>query len=512
MPEYLAPAVYVEEITTKSRPIDGVSTSTTGFAGETERGPTRLTLVTSWAEYERRYGSFVDRPPFNRAAPFLPYAVRGFFENGGRRLYLARVVGKSSVAASASLEGSGGATIIRATGEGDWGNNILVGVTAAAGGAGMFRISVAYFAGGVPEPFVEPTHPDLLEVFDDLSADATAGNFAPAIVNRRSELIEITACPAAPTFVSFPDARLSGGTYLPPSREDFAGAAAPHPEDRKGLAGLSAIPEIAIVAIPDSVAVDGLAADLLAACDGQRNRFAVVSEVRPHADAALIRPPHDTSYGGFYYPWLRVAAPHVTGGSRLVPATGHVAGIYARVDSQRGVHAAPANEAVNGIVSADQTGVVSPLSHILTQADQEVLNPRSVNAIRDFRAGGRGIRVWGARTMSSDALWKYVNVRRLMIFLERSIERGTRWVIFEPNVEATWAAVRGALMTFLTTVWRNGALQGRTQNEAFFVKCDRTTMTQDDIDNGRLVCEVGVAPVRPAEFIILRFCLVCSAS
>ena len=140
----------------------------------------------------------------------------------------------------------------------------------------------------------------------------------------------------------------------------------------------------------------------------------------------------------------------------------------------------------------------------ITKGLQDVLNPRGVNCIRDFRTDGRGIRLWGARTMSSDPEWKYINVRRLFIFIEGSIDQGTQWVVFEPNDEPLWAQVRRSISNFLIGVWKSGALMGLTQDEAFFVKCDRTTMTEDDIENGRLVCYIGVAPVRPAEFVIFR--------
>jgi hypothetical protein len=140
----------------------------------------------------------------------------------------------------------------------------------------------------------------------------------------------------------------------------------------------------------------------------------------------------------------------------------------------------------------------------VTPADQDILNPRGVNVIRDFRASNRGIRLWGARTMSSDPEWKYINVRRFFLYLEESIGKGTRWAVFEPNAEPLWESIRNAIENFLMTSWREGALQGAKPEQAFFVKCDRTTMTQDDIDNGRLICEIGIAPVKPAEFIIFR--------
>jgi phage tail sheath protein FI len=171
-----------------------------------------------------------------------------------------------------------------------------------------------------------------------------------------------------------------------------------------------------------------------------------------------------------------------------------VAGIYARVDLERGVHEAPANEEVRG---------AEALAIGVDQRTGEALNEHHVNVIREFP--GRGIRVWGSRTLSSDGVWKYVNVRRLVIFIERSIDEGTQWVVFEPNGDRLWARVQDTIRLFLRNSWRSGALQGRTEDEAFFVRCDRTTMSADDILNGRLVCEVGIAPVRPAEFIALRF-------
>jgi phage tail sheath protein FI len=174
-----------------------------------------------------------------------------------------------------------------------------------------------------------------------------------------------------------------------------------------------------------------------------------------------------------------------------------VLGIYARTDEDRGVHKAPANEVVRGV-----TG----LTRSLSKGEHDILNPSpvNINVIRDFRVDGRGIRVWGARCITSDSDHKYVPVRRLLIFLERSIDIGLQWVVFEPNSEPLWARVRRTVANFLTDVWRSGALEGSKVEEAFFVRCDRTTMTQTDIDNGRLICVIGVAPVKPAEFVIIR--------
>ena len=239
-------------------------------------------------------------------------------------------------------------------------------------------------------------------------------------------------------------------------------------------------------------------------CELLQDRFAILQVPEGQSDPGSILPPFASSYVAIYYPWIRVVDP-VTQATLLVPPGGHLAGIYAATDDARGVHKAPANVEVAGILVNDLPGDQKPLEYTISKGDQEILNPLGINAIRDFRASGLGCRVWGARTLSSDAQWKYINVRRLFIFVEQSVIRGTQWVVFEPNDEITWARVRRSVSNFLTGVWRSGALVGPTPDEAFFVRCDRTTMTQDDIDNGRLVCLVGMAPAKPAEFVIFRF-------
>jgi phage tail sheath protein FI len=521
MPEYLAPGVYVEEIKTGPRPIEGVSTSTAGFVGETERGPTRPTLVTSWEDYTRRYGGHIDRPPFNSTHPFLPYAVKGFFDNSGQRLFVARVVGAGAVAAAGDL---GNGCAVAAVGEGASGNNILVAVKTASAAqadaptADWFRLQVAYYRDGIPNPFVDPTdpatladpnrvEPTMFEDFDNLSVVTILSNFAISVVNAGSQLIAMTACPAAPAAANFPGVQLRNGAANAATLTEYVDAAQTDPEKRRGLAGLAMIKELSLLAAPDEVVVNGLREEVINACESTKDRFAVTSadgNISNNADPGF-RPPRDTTCAGFYYPWVRVLAPHTDEGHRLIPATGHVVGIYARVDVERGVHKAPANEVVRGIATSDlENNKKKPLEFTLGKREHDVLNQRGVNVIRDFRAEGRDIRVWGARTMSSDSMWKYINVRRLFIYIEQSIDRGTQWAVFEPNSEPTWIAIRTSIINFLRTVWRDGALIGTTQEEAFFVKCDRTTMTQDDLDNGRLICLIGVAPVKPAEFVIFR--------
>ena len=523
MPEYLTPGVYVEEVPSGPRPIEGVSTSTAGFVGEAERGPLAPTLVTSWVDYTRRFGLFIDSAPFNAQNKYLPYAVRGFFENGGQRLYVARVAGHDSATASGVLEGNGGDTYIDAVGPGVWGNGVVVLLrpsTVVDPATGLpapdrFRLQVLYYQDGVPNPLLDPSDatrftrdPDILEDFDDLTSDSTQSNFIAKVVNGVSRLIVIrssTGTLVAPTAAAPPtQMSLAGGTSTPATRGDYVGAASTDPSGPRGLVGLSSINEISLLVIPDEVVVPGLDLDLLDQCEALKDRFAILSEHSPRADVAQLSSVRGSAWGAVYYPWIRVPAEHTVEGSVLVPPSGHMAGIYARVDTNRGVHKAPANEVVRGIVTQGLQAGEEPLAHTLDKHQQDILNPRGINVIRDFRLESRGVRVWGARTMSSDPEWKYVPVRRLFIYLEQSIYRGTQWVVFEPNQEATWTAVRTAISNFLVTVWRTGALSGATSEEAFFVKCDRTTMTQGDIDSGRLISMIGVAPTRPAEFVIFR--------
>jgi len=525
MPEYLAPGVYVEEVSLGPRPIEGVSTSTAGMAGQTERGPMLPRLVTSWEEYYRWYGGYIDRVPGGTTRRFLPYAARGFFDNGGQRLFVARVTPAGANTATANLAGNPAATVVSAIGRGLWGNNILVRVREAALAvantptADWFRLTLLYYRDGIPNPFVDPTdidqfgnpnriEPDVLEDYDNLSVLPTDSNFAQSVVNAASKLVALTVGGRPNNIPNFPGTQLQGGTAGngEPTEAEYQGNPNLPIERREGLLGLEAIRDISLLMVPDDVVLPNLRTTIVQQCERLKDRFAIFSVTEgEHTNPPLqaLRPPQDSTYGAYYIPWVRVLASHTPEGHLLVPATGHLAGIYARVDIERGVHKAPANEVVRGIITRD-LGDAKPLFYLLNKQQQDILNPKGINVIRDFRPDGRGIRVWGARTMSSDPMWKYINVRRLFIFIEQSIDRGTQWVVFEPNYEQTWSAVRLSITAFLRTVWRNGALAGTTQDEAFFVKCDRTTMTQDDWDNGRLICLIGVAPVKPAEFVIFR--------
>ncbi|MER9059898.1 phage tail sheath C-terminal domain-containing protein [Mesorhizobium sp. M0698] len=267
---------------------------------------------------------------------------------------------------------------------------------------------------------------------------------------------------------------------------------------KDALKKLDEVDEISILIAPEHFKTDGFDDELVGSCTRLADRVVLLSVDEKGSqsdDPKKIVLTQDSTYAAFYHPWIEVTDPLTSGFRKTIPAIGHIAGILARSDITRGVHKAPANEVVIGALD---------LSTVVDKGRQDMLNPKGVNCIRDFRADGRGIRLWGARTASSDPEWKYLNVRRLFLFIEESIDQGTQWVVFEPNSDPTWAAVRRNVSNFLTSVWRSGALYGTTAEQAFFVRCDRTTMTEDDIDNGRLLCVIGVAPVRPAEFVIFR--------
>jgi hypothetical protein len=511
MPDPLAPGVHLEEIGSGPPPIAGMPTGTAAFIGETERGSLQPRLVTGYRDYQRGFGETFSNDRY------LPHAVRGFFDNGGQRLFVCRIVGRGAVTARRVF----GDCTVRAAGPGAWGNRVWVKLTSSSTAvAGVerptgFRLQAAWWPTVPPgfspfDPFVDAVsvpRPEIQEDFDGLQFDLHAPEFGETRLKESSVLVRIelgvgatgTATATVPTVG---EGWLDNGVDAaqPLDADDYVGAPVGDRVRAQGLAALDqdACRDVALVyaPTPPTQRIE-VARAVIAHCEASRFRFAVIDGepgVSDLADPALDPRSSiaDSAYAAFYHPWLEVSDPQ--GGARVrVPPGGHVLGVYARTDSERGVFKAPANEVVRGVVE---------LEFNVNETQQAVLNPRGVNVTRSFP--GRGIRVWGARTLSSDPLWKYVNVRRLFIFLERSIGEGTQWVVFEPNDERLWARVKDSIRVFLRAQWRNGALPGRTEDEAFFMHCDRTTMTQDDLQNGRLICEIGVAVVRPAEFVIFR--------
>lgn len=360
---------------------------------------------------------------------------------------------------------------------------------------------------------------DVVETYANVSLCPEAGNFVSARA-RKSDLVTIAVTEAkapaapkegkdekapAPAKAGVTPIELAGGAAviaLAGGSDGKVANVSPNvymgedngPGKRSGLAAFLENVDVSIMAIPGVTAPEVQAA-LIAHCENCKSCFAILDvpiDRKKTNDVVEFRDMYDTTYAAMYHPWLEMFDP-LAKRSAYFPPSGAMAGIYARTDNERGVHKAPANEIVRGC-----TG----LSCNYNEGEQDILNPKGVNLIRAFT--GRGIRVWGARTMSSNGLWKYVNVRRLYIYIEESIKANTNWVVFEPNSEVLWGRVTRTIEMFLATCWRSGALAGSTPSEAYFVECGPTTMTQDDIDNGRLICNIGIAAVKPAEFVIFR--------
>jgi len=604
MPEYLAPGVYVEEVSFRSKSLEGVPTSTTGFAGMTRFGPfqylggpktTEPRLITSLTEFEHVYGGLDElRVGPNPAGEverlcFTAHAARAFFLNGGKRLYvsrafLARSDADRGVASRTIAVGAATATW-RARWPGAYGNvwveTIVVrskniayttdtglvqvnrakkgavveifpaGTTAPVDNAPLTPANLAqididavtgaqlFLRGGVP--FL-PTATDVIQLVEllvrvkvnveridayaGLGADPDQTRYIGKILQKDDPedenaviWLEWNPAPAGPdaaanlmvALQANPNKRLQGGNdgQLAAPVDLLGKKADPDDATRKatGLEALGEIDDIAIVAFPDGGAYDNqdqcfeAGSFLIAHCEDLKYRIAVVDGPQHSSLSGIrrFRGRFDSKYGAMYHPWIEIFDPtqRPTQGAPpdrlLLPPSGFVCGIYARSDIERGVHKAPANEVVRGLTKFEAN---------INKGRQEVLNPEGINALRFFE--GRGNRVWGARTMTSDPEWKYVNVRRLFIYLEHTIDKGTQAAVFEPNNDQLWANVTQTVTDFLYLLWKNGALLGPKPEDAFFVRCDRTTMTQNDLDNGRLICLVGVAPVKPAEFVIFR--------
>jgi phage tail sheath protein FI len=598
MPEYLTPGVYIEELNTGNKPIEGVSTSTVGFLGIAERGPGTAILITSYTDYARAFGqagvgvaivalaltspavaaggagytngggngnfpatiaggtlaaggtgatvevtlaagvvtavSLVDGGSYSIApaspativglaggagaqisfvvAPqtrqtYLPYAVEGFFQNGGQRCFVQTVTSAAAAAASGAGGGPMGVTAIN---KGSWGNRVAVKIEAGSSGASI-KLTVMYWSQMPPTAAnnvvkVDPTsrdpnnlrsadrrEPQITEVYDNLESNPLSTNFYGAQINGVSNLITVTQ--SAPGLPAAQPLTLltSGSDGKPLEPQDFEGDPNKQPGQKTGLDAFTEIDEISLLCCPDSYALgdnDTINTPLINQCEVLKNRFAILSSASTQHIPFTIS--YNSKYTAFYYPWLYVIDPQ-TNLKVLIPPGGHIAGIYARSDDARGVQKDPANEVIRGIDS---------LQFTLTDQQQSVLNPIGINALRYFK--GAGNLVWGGRTTSIDPDWKYINVRRLFIFIEQSILRATQWAVFEINDEPIWAQVRRSITDFLTRLWMDDMLQGATKDQAFFVRCDRTTMTQYDIDNGRLICVIGIAPVKPAEFVIFQ--------
>ncbi|MCA1228012.1 phage tail sheath family protein [Saccharopolyspora sp. 6M] len=493
MPSYLSPGVYVEEVQSGARPIEGAGTAVAAFVGFAPQGPFHQpTLVTNWNQYVQNFGGFDDG--------YLAHAVYGYFANGGGSAYVVRIGGPSEAAAPAApapkpVELGG----LRVSALSATTSDVTVEIVDADGeNPPDDRFKLVVRQGGK----VAETH--------DVSTRKNVKSYVVNQVKEHSKLIEVTeqsgGALARPDnqSVTVPGTPPSATTPAKVDAQEYVGDLAA----RTGFGGLETIDEITIVAVPDLMSAhqrglidaEGVKTVQLAAishCEQLGDRVALL-DAPPGLNAQQVRTwrmdetGYDSNYAALYYPWIKVFDPS-SGRNKMVPPSGHIAGVWARNDTERGVHKAPANEVIRGAVDLETT---------LSKGEQDLLNPVGVNCVRAF--AGRGIRIWGARTLSSDPAWRYLNVRRLFNYLEESILLGTQWVVFEPNDDRLWSSIRRNIGAFLTQTWRDGALFGRTPAEAFYVKCDRENNPQESIDLGQVVCEIGVAPVKPAEFVIFR--------
>ena len=492
MPQYLSPGVYVEEVEAGSRPIEGVGTAVAAFVGLAQRGPANApVLVTNWSQYTAAFGDFME-------GSYLAHAVYGYFLNGGGAAYVVRVgADESSPPARLELPSSTDKSTpsfrVVALESGAGGNDIGVEVAEPSEpGEGVFKLVV--------------TRAARTRRSTTTSASRRGGRTSSPPPRPRGW----SSSRSSPSPTSRPRSASCRSPAAAPRRavrvtpSEYVGDAA----DRTGFGGLEAIDDVTMVAAPDLMALyqagvvdlEGVKAvqlAMIAHCELMGDRVAIL-DAPPGYDAQQIKEwrvdkaGYDSKYATLYWPWIKVFDP-VAGKAAFVPPSGHMAGIWARSDGERGVHKAPANEVVRGAISLELQ---------LTKAEHDQLNPWGINCIRSFP--GRGIRVWGARTLSSDPAWRYLNIRRLFNYLEGSILRGTQWVVFEPNDMALWERVKRTINAFLVRTWRDGALFGATAGEAFFVKCDGENNTAETMDAGQLIVDIGVAPVKPAEFVIFR--------
>ena len=524
-------------------------------------------LVTNFADFKRKYGGYLSENEYGEYR-FLAYAVEHFFVNGGARCFVSRVAPSDAKCSRAVAPAENPALKIEAKNPGLWGDNMSIVATpsskaktqileelqTADGKRYSVKNSAGFHAGDVVmyqdmtsviynrvvksqdtiitfekefeenvvdknllpakvistcEFNLEVKYDDIVEFYENLSFNISIPNYVEK-KTAKSDLVSVRYIgrPAAEAMAPFDEIagedpnkafcvihlkHGSNGSVSNISAADYIGTDNGAGK-RTGIQSFLDNDNVSIMAVP-GVTDPNVQLMLVAHCENLASRFAVLDmpkDARKIDDIVAHRDIVDSNYAAMYHPWLEVFDP-LDKKNIAIPPSGSVIGIYARSDTARGVHKAPANETVRACVGLDCQ---------FNKGEQDILNPKGVNLIRTFP--GQGIRVWGARTASSDPNWKYINVRRLFIFIEESIKANTNWAVFEPNDEVLWVRVKRTIDVFLTGLWRTGALAGSAPSEAFFVNVGRNTMSQDDIDNGRLVCVIGIAPVKPAEFVIFR--------
>lgn len=552
MAQYLSPGVYVEEYDNSPRPMEGVGTSVAGFVGFAEKGPTEgiPSIITSYREFVRQFGRPLSEFEYGEYRYLAP-AVEQFFVNGGGSCYVSRVHVPDAKAASAGR----GILSVEAANAGKWGNKIQItlsnverrrmqmvgknGDTYIAKNVDGFREGDLVVCGGeynriksivdnsvvfeqdftadiVDTALIPATQVYLVETDISVRCGEEAENYRGVSFNManpnyisfrmaNSELVKITVTADGqlgnPVEAILGEGNADGMFMLENGQDGSIGKVSSGtfigedngPGKRTGLEAFVELSNVNMLAVPGITMPEVIVA-MVGQCENLQNRFAIIDMPKDShkvKDLLQYREMIDSTYAAMYHPWLQVFDKSANK-SDFVPPSGAVAGIYARTDNTRGVHKAPANETV----------FATGLSVKYTKEEQDYLNPAGVNLIRELP--GQGIRVWGARTASSNANFKYVNVRRLFIYVEESIKANTNWVVFEPNDESLWDRVGATIRNFLDGMWRNGMLAGGAASEAYFVEIGPSTMSRDDIANGRLICNIGIAPSRPAEFVVFR--------
>jgi len=514
VPSYLSPGVYVEEVPSGSASLSAGATAIPAFVGFTAKAPsddandpdgTKPRLIANWTAFVDTFGGFAE-------GIMLPLSVYGWFNNGGGVCYVSRIPNSTPSADSGTLALS---AADRAIGE-------PIEISTVEANA-KISVDIMPEASDSDDDDAAPTFTlnvteggEDVETFTGLTITPGDTN-VESVVNAESTKIRV-ATKVDLSDVDVALASLQAGSYaIEPATPDpiavkgkaFTGSEV----DRTGINGLVIADDVTMVMVPDLVTaatddegnVDlgmwkAVQTALISHCELQANRMAIldsppgmsVQQIKEwRTDVAM----YDSAFAAMYFPWVKVENPSATGSDTeiLVPPSGHMAGIWARTDNTRGVWKAPANEIVQGALDVELA---------ITKGEQGLLNPIGINCIRPF--GTRGIRVWGGRTLSSDSDWRYINVRRLFNMIETAIMDGTQWVVFEPNDQKLWAGVSRTVSGFLRGLWRDGALFGATAEQAFYVKCDAETNPPESIDEGKLVVEVGIAPVKPAEFVIFR--------
>lgn len=507
------PGVYVQEVSSGVRPIEAAGTSTAAFFGVAEKGPVgEVRKIFNFTEFQNVYGNFLSNF-------YLAHSVFQFFNNGGRQCYVGRIAINANAASVTILdraETPEDSLTILASSPGTWGNhlNIVIDDNNVQDQNIHFNIAVYRSDPSIDEEPVE------LERFEDLSMDVLSDDFVGSIVNTRSNYIRVevneenshTISEKRPQdtsegqFYLVGDAEISGAVSAVSAGDD--GDTVQVADYTSAFTLLDTIRDVSILAVPGVGSADDAAAIADAGMNYCKNRplsdcfyIADVSKTDVTlSDAKAFRDSINTpnSFGAIYFPWLKMIDPAGRSSEPIiVPPSGYVAGIYSRIDASRGVWKAPAGTEAR---VAGSVGLVTDL----TDEQQGDLNKhkKSISVIRQYP--GSGIVLWGARTVSSDPEYKYIPVRRMANFLRVSIFNGIQWAVFEPNDDGLWAELRLNIRSFMMTLFRQGAFQGSTPTEAFFVKVDSETTAQADIDLGIVNIVIGFAPLKPAEFVVVK--------